>query len=65
MDALKRWLSDNNLTQEEFAKRLDPPVTPGAVSLWLNGRNRPNADRLKAISRATGLTTDQLLGLAA
>ena len=63
MKALRDWLKANNITQEEFAKRIE--VTPGSVSHWLNGLNRPNTERLKAISQVTGLTTDQLLGLAA
>jgi transcriptional regulator with XRE-family HTH domain len=62
MEALKRWLEENNLSQDEFAKRVG--VTPGCVSHWLKGLNHPRGERLKKLHQITGLTTDQLLGVS-
>jgi len=62
MDALKRWLEVNAVSQEAFAKRVG--VTPGAVSQWLSGSIDPRPARLKVISTVTGLSIDVLLGAA-
>jgi hypothetical protein len=35
-NALRKYLADKSLTQEEFAARFDPPVSQGLVHQWLN-----------------------------
>lgn len=47
-DILLNLRKNNNLTQEEMAKKLF--VTRQAVSRWENGETVPNVDTLKLIS---------------
>ena len=47
-DILKQLRENNNLTQEQMAKRL--MVTRQAVSRWENGETQPNTDTLKLLS---------------
>ena len=50
---LGAYLEKHGLTQEEFAKRLTPPVSQGLVWQWLNGRTRVRPERARAIERIT------------
>lgn len=59
-DVLKEIRQRYNLTQDEMAQRLF--VTRQAVSRWENGETTPNADTLKQISAAFGVSINTLLG---
>ncbi|MCW1031120.1 helix-turn-helix domain-containing protein, partial [Streptococcus anginosus] len=39
----------------------DPPVKPGIISRWENGKSLPNNQRIKAIADLGGITVDELL----
>jgi len=58
---LKEFLTDNSLTQEQFAKKVG--IRQGQVSEWLSGRSRPSYDLLKRMSLAFGVSADYFLGL--
>ena len=59
-EKLKKYRTDNNLTQEEFAAKLF--VTRNAVSKWENDNGYPNIDTLKDIAKLLNVTIDELLG---
>ena len=59
-EKLKKYRTDNNLTQEEFAAKLF--VTRNAVSKWENDNGYPNIDTLKDIAKLLNVTIDKLLG---
>lgn len=50
---LRQWLKDNNVTQAEFARRLDSHQSN--VSEWLSGLTRPQKSTLKRIRDATDI----------
>lgn len=56
---IKELRLKNNLTQKEFADRLN--VTYQAVSKWENGKNMPDIILLKEISNIFNIDIDQLL----
>ena len=58
---LKEFLSENNLTQVEFAKRIG--AKQGQVSEWLKGKAKPGYDTLKQISLAFNISADYFLGI--
>lgn len=58
---LRDFLSENDLSQTEFAKRIG--VKPSQVSEWLRGKAKPGYDTLRQISLAFGITADYFLGL--
>ena len=58
---LRDFLSENNLTQAEFAKRIG--VKPGQVSEWLKGKAKPGYDSLKAMCLAFSVPADYFLGI--
>lgn len=49
----------SGLSQEQMAEQLE--VSRQAVSKWESGRSTPDADKLVAISKLFGVTTDYLL----
>lgn len=49
---LAKYLKKHDLTQTDFGKRFDPPVTQGGVSHWMNGQTI-TAERAIEIERAT------------
>lgn len=59
-DILIQLRKDNNLTQEELAKRLF--VTRQAVSRWETGETLPNTETLKLISAQFNVSINTLLG---
>jgi transcriptional regulator with XRE-family HTH domain len=59
MERLKRYLKDEEVSQAELARRLG--VSQPTVWEWLNGKSLPSAERLKALSEATGISIDDLL----
>ena len=58
-DTIKEIRKKNYLNQTAFANRIG--VTQGAVSQWENNLTRPNAEQLKAIQIAFGVSVDDLL----
>lgn len=58
---LRDFLSENDLSQTEFAKRIG--VKPSQVSEWLRGKAKPGYDTLRQISLAFRITADYFLGL--
>lgn len=50
------------LSQKEFAQKLD--ISPGRLSNWELGINRPNADMIKTICKELGISANDLLGLS-
>lgn len=59
MERLRQYLDDHSISQVAFAKKIG--VEQPTVSDWLNGVMKPKADKLIAISRATGISIDDLL----
>ena len=60
-EILRDFLSENNLTQVEFAKRIG--VKQGQVSEWLYGKSKPGYDNLRAMSIALNVSADYFLGI--
>lgn len=58
---LKTLRTQNNLTQNQLAKRLS--LTKSVISAYENGIRMPSYDTLISISRLFKVTTDYLLGL--
>ena len=56
---IKKLRKDNNLTQDELAKKLG--VTYQAVSKWENGKSIPDIAVLKTISELFNVNIDELL----
>lgn len=56
---LEQWLTDNDVTYEDLAKRLG--VTSPAIFHYIEGRNRPSAERLVRLSEITGIPCAELL----
>lgn len=50
---LADYLKKHGISQDEFAKSLDPPVSQGLVSQWLNGETAITVERAKQIVVAT------------
>lgn len=49
-----------NLTQQQFASKLRPPASKGAISRWENGQRRPNNNYLAQIASLGGVSQDYL-----
>ena len=56
---IKKLRKDNNLTQDELAKKLG--VTYQAVSKWENGKSIPDIAILKTVSELFNVNIDELL----
>lgn len=50
---LKQYFDMTDDTQQALGKRLNPPVTQGAVSQWLADGGRVPAERCLDVERAT------------
>lgn len=59
---LREFLTENNLSQAEFARRIG--VKPGQVSEWLHGKAKPGYDTLRAMATAFSVSADYFLGIA-
>lgn len=59
-ETLKNIRVNNNLTQDEMAKKLF--VTRQAISRWETGETIPNTDTLKLISKTFDISINTLLG---
>lgn len=58
---LKEFLSENNLTQVEFAFKIG--IKQGQVSEWLRGKAKPGYDNLRAMAKAFNVSADYFLGV--
>lgn len=59
-ERLKYAMTQANLTQRQLAQATG--ASPAAVSQYLSGKNTPNADRVKSLADATGVSFDFLMG---
>ena len=57
---IRRLRNDRGLTQEALAAALN--VSAQTISKWETGQSAPELDKLVALSRVFGLSTDELLG---
>jgi transcriptional regulator with XRE-family HTH domain len=60
-DILNDFLIENELSQTEFAKRIN--VKQSQVSEWLKAKCKPGYDVLKAIATTFNVSADYLLGI--
>ena len=58
-EQIKRLRKENNLTQEEMAKKLN--VTRQAISNWENNRNLPDFEMIILIAKTFGVSLDKLI----
>lgn len=56
-EQIKRLRKENNLTQEEMAKKLN--VTRQAISNWENNRNLPDFEMIILIAETFGVSLDE------
>lgn len=61
-EILREFLLLNNLTQTQFAEKID--VKQSQVSEWLKGKAKPGYDILKRMSLAFGVSADYFLGIS-
>lgn len=61
-EILKEFLLINNLTQTQFAEKID--VKQSQVSEWLKGKAKPGYDILKIMSLAFDVSADYFLGIS-
>lgn len=59
MQRLRRYLTEHDLSQTAFARMAG--VSAPTVWEWLNGHSLPSADRLRSLSKLTGISIDELL----
>lgn len=59
---LKEFLRENNLTQTQFALKIN--VKQSQVSEWLNGKAKPGYDILKQMALAFHVSADYFFGIA-
>lgn len=59
-ERLREWRLKRDLTQEELAWKAGVPVV--SVSHFETGHRFPNAESLRRLAEALGVTTDYLLG---
>ncbi len=57
---LKKLRQDNNMTQDELAKKID--TSRSNIANYENGKNMPSVDILEKIAKLFDCTTDFLLG---
>ena len=64
---IKRIRTENNLSQEEFADRINKQIglsiTKGMVSKWESNSIEPKTRMIKAIAETFQVSLDQMLGL--
>ena len=59
-DILKKLRQDNNLTQEELAKKINN--SRSNIANYENGKNMPSVEVLEKLSELFQVSTDYLLG---
>ena len=57
---LKKLRQDNNLTQDELAKKID--TSRSSIANYENDKNMPSVDILEKLAKLFNCTTDYLLG---
>ena len=57
---LKKLRQDNNMTQDELAKKID--TSRSNIANYENGKNMPSVDILEKLAKLFDCTTDYLLG---
>lgn len=57
---LKKLRQDNNLTQDELAKKID--TSRSNIANYENDKNMPSVDILEKLSKLFNVSTDYLLG---
>ena len=57
---LKKLRQDNNMTQDELARKID--TSRSNIANYENGKNMPSVDILEKIAKLFDCTTDYLLG---
>lgn len=57
---LKKLRQDNNITQDELAKKIY--TSRSNIANYENGKNMPSIDILEKIAKLFGVSTDYLLG---
>ena len=60
---LRKWLNENKVARNEFARRLGIGPSPGnsnRISAWFRGTCYPNKSSIDKILAATGLTYEKL-----
>lgn len=50
---LSTYLEKRGISQEQFAKSLEPPVSQGLVHQWISGKTAITNDMAKRIVKAT------------
>lgn len=60
-EILKEFLIINNMTQTDFAKRID--IKQSQVSEWLKGKAKPGYDMLRKMAVEFGISADYFLGI--
>ena len=58
MDAVRRWLRQNDMTGAELGKRVG--VSKASVCLWLSGKRTPRAATARKLAKVTGLSLDAI-----
>lgn len=59
---LRTLRKDAHMTQEEVAKRIDPPYTAAAVGAWESGRAKPRLDVVSQLADIFGMPLSELVG---
>ena len=59
-DNIQKLRKDFKLSQEQLAEKID--VTRQTISNWELGETSPNPEQLKLLSKALGVSIDELLG---
>lgn len=59
-DNIQKLRKDLKLSQEQLAEKID--VTRQTISNWELGETSPNPEQLKLLSKALGVSIDELLG---
>jgi len=65
--SLRAYLTEHKITQAEFGRMLDPPVSQGKVNHWLQGTRRVSLAEALQIVAITGgaVSMESLAALAA
>ena len=58
-DNIRKYRKLNQLSQDELAEKLE--VTRQSISLWETGQTQPSLDKIVALAKLFGISTDSLL----
>jgi hypothetical protein len=62
---LKKWRESKGWNQDQAGAALENPRTGACWQRWENGLRQPRGVNLTNVKKLTGLTSDQILGMAA